>query len=534
MTTSKSVLGLLSPQEGESEQTAISRQSYLDAQKKLLETYENRNQLFDPVLLAMAQGFLSPTKSGTFGEGLSNVIGQVTPVVEQQNKQARELAQMKAELAAQELGARTEADKRNLMGQLYAKQGDDEEIAVDPEKALQLFRITGDPKYAELAMGRQEEKRRKKTAAGMFEEVLIPGKDGAPETKEMRFNPSAAVEIVKNSKDPVKALSDFSEMMKKVRQAGLMGGRNTESTPFDAIITMSSSLGDQSTPFKNQAERLAQQYRSGMIDEDKANSLAQQMLQSGSSIIERQASREQANAWRQVTTAISQGHLQLAGANLALAREQAADRADQRRKENEGKLTDEQKYTLKTYVGPIVQEGIKAQSAIMRLQQLRDVVERAPSGAFKGAMASSVGALFGTDENTALRNLESLSKSLITEIPRLPGAASNLDAQNLEKSIGRLQSPMLTNQQRRDIIVEIEKGFKRASERANRVEAHWEANKKYDPKILEGDSKAAGQSSNYPRPTSNDLKWYMEAGPSQKPALRESFKNKFGKYPEEF
>jgi hypothetical protein len=170
----------------------------------------------------------------------------------------------------------------------------------------------------------------------------------------------------------------------------------------------------------------------------------------------------------------------------------------------------------------------------MRLQQLRDVVERAPSGAFKGAMASSVGALFGTDENTALRNLESLSKSLITEIPRLPGAASNLDAQNLEKSIGRLQSPMLTNQQRRDIIVEIEKGFKRASERANRVEAHWEANKKYDPKILEGDSKAAGQSSNYPRPTSNDLKWYMEAGPSQKPALRESFKNKFGKYPEEF
>ena len=534
MTTSKSVLGLLSPQEGESEQTAISRQSYLDAQKKLLETYENRNQLFDPVLLAMAQGFLSPTKSGTFGEGLSNVIGQVTPVVEQQNKQARELAQMKAELAAQELGVRTEADKRNLMGQLYAKQGDDEEIAVDPEKALQLFRITGDPKYAELAMGRQEEKRRKKTAASMFEEVVIPGKDGAPETKEMRFNPSAAVEIVKNSKDPVKALSDFSEMMKKVRQAGLMGGRNTESTPFDAIITMSSSLGDQSTPFKNQAERLAQQYRSGMIDEDKANSLAQQMLQSGSSIIERQASREQANAWRQVTTAISQGHLQLAGANFELAKQQDADRAEQRRKENEGKLTDEQKYTLKTYVGPIVQEGIKAQSAIMRLQQLRDVVERAPSGAFKGVMASSVGALFGTDENTALRNLESLSKSLITEIPRLPGAASNLDAQNLEKSIGRLQSPMLTNQQRRDIIVEIEKGFKRASERANRVEAHWEANKKYDPKILEGDSKAAGQSSNYPRPTSNDLKWYMEAGPSQKPALRESFKNKFGKYPEEF
>jgi hypothetical protein len=49
------------PDEGEGLTQA--RQSYLDTQRKLQEALESRNQLFDPVLLAMAQGFLAPTKS---------------------------------------------------------------------------------------------------------------------------------------------------------------------------------------------------------------------------------------------------------------------------------------------------------------------------------------------------------------------------------------------------------------------------------------------------------------------------------------
>lgn len=96
------------PDEGEGLTQA--RQSYLDTQRKLQEALESRNQLFDPVLLAMAQGFLAPTKSGSFGESISNVASLAGPAAESQRKQNIEIAQMKAELAANELAARQEAE----------------------------------------------------------------------------------------------------------------------------------------------------------------------------------------------------------------------------------------------------------------------------------------------------------------------------------------------------------------------------------------------------------------------------------------
>ena len=141
MTTSKSPLsalgGALIPMEGEAPEMAQSRQTYIDAQRKLLEAYENRQQLFDPVLLAMAQGFLAPTKSGAFGETIGNVAAQVGPAAEAERKRGIEMAQMKAELAAAELGQRGEAQKRNLMGSLYRQEKPDEDFLIDPVKAQQ-------------------------------------------------------------------------------------------------------------------------------------------------------------------------------------------------------------------------------------------------------------------------------------------------------------------------------------------------------------------------------------------------------------
>lgn len=103
---------------GESEGLAQARQSYLDTQRKLQEALESRNQLFDPVLLAMAQGFLAPTKSGSFGESISNVASLAGPAVEGQRKKNIEIAQIKAELAANELAARQEAEGIKQFNQL--------------------------------------------------------------------------------------------------------------------------------------------------------------------------------------------------------------------------------------------------------------------------------------------------------------------------------------------------------------------------------------------------------------------------------
>ncbi len=80
-----------------------------DTYSKLRGALENRKQLFDPVLLAMAQGFLAPTKTGSFGESIGNVAALVGPAQEAENKRAAEMAKMRLDLAQSELGMRQAA-----------------------------------------------------------------------------------------------------------------------------------------------------------------------------------------------------------------------------------------------------------------------------------------------------------------------------------------------------------------------------------------------------------------------------------------
>ena len=101
MTTSKSPLGLYATSEA-LEGPIADYKRYQQELKDALDARQNR--LFDPVLLAMAQGFLAPTKTGKFGEALSNVAGLVGPAQAAEEKRNLETAQMRAELAAMELG----------------------------------------------------------------------------------------------------------------------------------------------------------------------------------------------------------------------------------------------------------------------------------------------------------------------------------------------------------------------------------------------------------------------------------------------
>lgn len=107
------------------EQEAV--QKYRDAQQRLLESLESRKQLFDPTLLAMAQGFLAPTRTGSFGEAISNVAAQITPVQAAEEKRAQEIAKMRYELAQQNLAATQatsgEALFRSLLGRGTPAEG---------------------------------------------------------------------------------------------------------------------------------------------------------------------------------------------------------------------------------------------------------------------------------------------------------------------------------------------------------------------------------------------------------------------------
>lgn len=519
------------------EEMRASRQKYINAQAKMLEALQARNEFFDPRHLAMARAFLQPTRSGRFGESLGNAMEAYGTADEAERRRDIEMSQIQAELAAQEVAGRQEAKKRSLMGSLYKQASPDEEFLLDPVNAQKLAALTGDPKYFDALNAQQKQQRLKRLGRDMFTEVSTPGQDGEPSRTEIKFNPNAAMELVRQSDNPMNALKDYVGMIPQMRKAGMFSDlKGDESTPFDAMIMMADSIGDQGPAIKQQAQRLASQYKKGMIDEDKANTMSQQMLNMATSLMDKQQARAFQETMRVLTYNLAQGTQQIAlgnqaiaGGHLALAQQQAADRRERLQQEQLGKLTDQQKIDYTKNVVPIVQEGVKASNALMQTAQLKDIISKAPSGAFSGAMASSVGALFGTDENTALRNLAALSKSLITQIPRLPGAASNLDAQNLEASIGKLQDIKLTNKQRGELVNEIEKGFKRLVDRADRVQTTWESTKKFDPKILAAQpDESKPLPAAYPTPSASDIQY------GKQPTMREAFKRRFGKYPEEF
>jgi hypothetical protein len=69
-------------------------QSAEAALERLSRAYESRNkQFFDPQMLALAEGFLAPTRSGSFGESLGNAANRMRLAQESQGKQEVENAQ---------------------------------------------------------------------------------------------------------------------------------------------------------------------------------------------------------------------------------------------------------------------------------------------------------------------------------------------------------------------------------------------------------------------------------------------------------
>ena len=122
MTTSKGALPVSYYTETPGEKKSL--EDFLRIQDELEKALNNRQQLFDPVMLAMAQGFLAPTKTGKFGEALGNVAALVGPAQQAEEKRRLENIAMRRELAAAKLGAqqasRDEAMLRGITGSLSA------------------------------------------------------------------------------------------------------------------------------------------------------------------------------------------------------------------------------------------------------------------------------------------------------------------------------------------------------------------------------------------------------------------------------
>jgi len=120
-------------------------ETYDSAMQRIQELLAKREQKsYNPTLLAIAQGLLAPSASGSFGEGLSAAAGNVLKSQEQEQRQGMENAQMRLQIAqaqkeqAQKQGAMkflSEGQPPGQAGQPVG-QGDESGPAVKTSQGL--------------------------------------------------------------------------------------------------------------------------------------------------------------------------------------------------------------------------------------------------------------------------------------------------------------------------------------------------------------------------------------------------------------
>jgi hypothetical protein len=95
-------------------------QEYQQALQRMLASLDARkNRMFDPTMLAMAEGFLKPTKTGSFGEGLANAVAGARQAQDAEAKFEQDFAQQRLALAGQGLNLqRQKARERAFEGMM--------------------------------------------------------------------------------------------------------------------------------------------------------------------------------------------------------------------------------------------------------------------------------------------------------------------------------------------------------------------------------------------------------------------------------
>ena len=84
------------------------------ARAAMVGALENRKGRIDPQMLALAQGFLAPTRTGSFGESLGAAVGKYGEAQKGEEERAARMAQMRYELARAALGEETQAAQLGL------------------------------------------------------------------------------------------------------------------------------------------------------------------------------------------------------------------------------------------------------------------------------------------------------------------------------------------------------------------------------------------------------------------------------------
>jgi hypothetical protein len=117
------------------------------ARAAMVEALANRQNRVDPSMLALAQGFLAPTRTGSFGESLGTAVGGYRQAQESEENRLARLAQMRYELAKASLGEEQQAAQlglnvaSKLTPKMTAYQLQVQSEGIDPRSSQGVARI---------------------------------------------------------------------------------------------------------------------------------------------------------------------------------------------------------------------------------------------------------------------------------------------------------------------------------------------------------------------------------------------------------
>jgi hypothetical protein len=109
---------------GEDPGDVQANQEYQTALQKMLSSLDARqNRMFDPTLLALAEGFLKPTQTGSFGESLGYAASGMRQAQEKEVEQEQKLAQARLELSQQGLALQRQKARERMFRQAIGGEG---------------------------------------------------------------------------------------------------------------------------------------------------------------------------------------------------------------------------------------------------------------------------------------------------------------------------------------------------------------------------------------------------------------------------
>jgi hypothetical protein len=372
----------------------------------------------------LASQFLNPGRTGSFGEALGNAAGALGKSQEEQ--QARRMPLMQAGLKAAEL--ENQMSSQDLMGQLYTPSKDsagNTTYKFNPEVAQQLAQSTGDPKYFAMIADESHKQQLRDLKGDLFKSA-----DGSVGINQSAFQGLYALDS-KEALDTVKAIPEM-------RRFGLLPSTGAEGTPFDALALVAEG------PFKAQAISLAERYKKGLIKEEDADKMTNQLLTAMTAHMDRQSAQAATAGFHSVAQSLAQ------------------DRLEQSKKELELKHVEKQKKD----------EALKQQvvDAADNTLDAVDLIRKHP-GRMNGIKAYDPRQYYpGSDQYDFIHQMEGLKSSTFSaaiQTMRGMGSLSDAEGKKIQTLYGSL-NPAMSKEAFDHTLDTISETMHKAKERANK------------------------------------------------------------------